>query len=83
MKKTFTILFIIILGLILIYLPYYKKDISFEKALEKINHKNLTIPISKLNIKDFISELPDEDILTAEEHTTFFNTASDISYCHN
>ncbi len=79
LKKTFTILFIIILGLILIYLPYYKKNISFEKALEKINHKNLNIPISKLNIKDFISELPDEDILTAEEHTLLFSTPKVIS----
>lgn len=79
LKKTFKILFIIILGLILIYLPYYKKDISFEKALEKINHKNLNIPISKLNIREFMSEIPNEDILTAKEHALLFSTPHVIS----
>ncbi len=74
MKKVIITFFIIITALILIYLPYYKRNISFEETLKKINYENLTIPISKLNIRDFMSEIPDEDMLTAEEDSILFSS---------
>jgi hypothetical protein len=74
LKKVIITFFIIITALILIYLPYYKRNISFEETLKKINYENLTIPISKLNIRDFMSEIPDEDMLTAEEDSILFSS---------
>lgn len=79
MKKVIIAFFIIIIILILIYLPNYKKEISFHETLKNINHKNLNISVSKQNIRDFISEIPDEDILTAEEHSTLFSSSQILS----
>jgi len=82
LKKVIIAFFIIIITFLIIiitYSHYYKKEISFKETLEKINYENLNIPISKLNIRDFISELPDEEILTAEEHTMLFSSPQMIS----
>lgn len=79
LKKVIIAFFIIIINLVLIYLPNSKKEISFNETLKNINYKNLNIPVSEQNIRDFISEIPDEDILTSKEYYSLFSSPQRLS----